>query len=269
MASPWQTVRELRRLVTTATWDDGSNGLVIGSSAYIRARVDQDDGFPDRLPFALLNVGNGTPDPDLPGLVSQEFIIVIATRVEGDSHGEAMLIGRKPSTTGKTGGQGVLPLVVPILASVKYLNGADGLPAKVAHVSTPINEQMDDGRIAWQQIILRAMCTTENHYPAPCDLVATGGSGQIALTWTRTPARFDRQNTIVRYASGSTPPASATTGTGWTLSDAANDTSTTITGLRAGTYSVAIFGGYADFGTTVHRYSDQVAGTTRASVSVT
>lgn len=270
MASPWQTIRQLRQIIATATWPDGSGARVIGDNA---ARITADaEMAPDRLPFALLNVGQQTADADDPGLVDQEFTLVLAVAVPGHDLGEHGVIGGPSAETDRWGfstNRGLLEVEGPVLSAVQRLNGADGVPIEVRSVSAAAVGKMDrDKSVVWRTYSLAARCTRADEYPAPRNLVATGGSGQIVLTWDLPPSRFDLSAIVVRYASGATAPASVSAGTPVTLgSDLA--TGVTITGLAAGTYSVAVFAKYQDTNAADLRYSDQETGSTRLSVTVT
>jgi len=80
---------------------------------------------------------------------------------------------------------------------------------------------------------------------------ADAGSGNASLSWTIPPDRFDRDKVILRRAAGSTPPASATAGTGVTLS---GDLATSVTdNPGSGSFAYSLFGAYDESGTA--RYS--------------
>ena len=270
MASPWQTIRAIRARVAAAPWDTSPSGLIIGSSAYISAGVENDAQLPGRLPFAFLNVGTQTGDLDDAGLVKQEFNLVLVTGVEGHDLGEFNLIGGPSGKTPRSAysqGRGILEIENGVLAEVKTLTGADGCPILVEHISAAAPQWLRGRSVVWRQYVLSAWCTRADEYPAPRQLVATGGSGEIVLAWDLPPSRFDLDSVILRYASGATPPASATAGTGITLASSLA-TSVTLSGLGAGTYSVAAFAKYIDTNANDPKYSDQETGSYRASVSV-
>jgi hypothetical protein len=162
--------------------------------------------------------------------------------------------------------------------AVGRLTGADGVRATVALVSAPSAQQAQGRIVVATEIQVRAGCTVRRHYDAPSFLVATGAAGSVSLSWVNPPLRWDqypgdahdgtRLAPILRYASGATPPSSATAGSdGGTLAASATTASVT---LAAGTYSFAIFQPYTETGgSAAERYSAQETGTTRASVVVT
>lgn len=270
MASPWQTVRALRHILATERWPDGSAAEVLGSGAtFITAAIDK---APDRIPFALLNLGQQTADDDDPGLLSQDFTLVLAVGVHGHDLGEHNLIGGPSSEVDRWGfstNRGLLEVERVLLSAVQRLNGADGAPIEVRYGSAAAPVEMDrDRTVVVRTYTLTALCTREDEFPAPRNMVATGGSGQIALTWDLPPSRFDLKRIKLRYASGATAPATHSAGTPATLSSALA-VSKTITGLSAGSYSLALFGEYEDTNAENLRYSEQETGSTRLSVVVT
>lgn len=269
MASVRQTALQLRHLARAATWADSPNEVVLGGSCYVTPGFTDDDELPDRLPFGVFNIGDESPDEDDGTLVSQEFLFYVATSVEGHNLGENHLLGGPAATQprgGSSQGAGLLDVADALFAAVGQLTGADGTPIEVVPAGTPAVAVLRGREVVYRAYRLTALCTRVDEFPAPRRLVATGGSGEIALTWDLPPSRYDMDSMIVRYASGATAPASPTAGTGVTLgSDLA--TSVTISGLGSGAYSVAAFAKYVDDGSTL--YSSQDRGSTRTSVSVT
>ena len=86
------------------------------------------------------------------------------------------------------------------------------------------------------------LTTTTKTYPPPFRFVVknspTPGAG--SATWTNPALRYDSYRVILRYASGSIPPATISSGTGVPLlSDFS--TSAIFAGLAPGTYSFSLF----------------------------
>lgn len=271
MASPWQTIRQARYLVGNAAWDTSPSEKVIGAAfAKITAGVDDDQDLPERVPFALLNLGNQTADDDDPRYLRQEIILALVASVEQDPFGEASLIGgasTKSPRSAYSEGRGLAEIEGAVLDEVSLLTGADGAPVVISYGSSGGTQTFRGRSAVWRQYVLSCLCSRADEYPSPQNLVATGGAGQIALTWDLPAARFDLSSMILRYASGATAPATVTSGTDGGVSTLA--TSKTITSLGAGTYSIAIFAKYVDTNTGDPKYSEQTTGTTRLSVTVT
>lgn len=269
MASPLQTIREIRATVAAATWPDGAASQVIGANAaMITAGVEDDQDLPDRLPFALINLGAQTADEDDPGLVTQEIVLVLAASVPGHNMGEYSLIGGASGESGRWGystNRGLLEVETVIIAAVQRLNGADGAPIEVKYGSASAPQRLKDKAVVFRQYTLSAVCTRADEYPAPQNLVVgTPLVGQIPLTWDLPASRFDLSSIVLRYATGATAPATIADGTDGGVSTLA--TSKTIIGLAANTYSVSVFGKYQDTNASDLRYSDPLS---RTSVVVT
>jgi len=268
MSSPWQAIRQVEHLVQTAAWTDSPADEVVGTSTYIAANIAEDMQLPGRLPFAFLNLGDWREDDDDPLLGEQDIYLVLATAVGGGAYGGESLVGGAGRATGTSDGRGILEIQTPVLTQLENMIGVDGNVVRIAPGSAGGGEWRDGVQLAWRQFVLTVMCSVKNEYPPPSALVATGGAGQIALTWTVAPSRFDLDAMIYRYASGATAPATFDAGDGGEVL-AATATSATPTGLVAGTYSVAVFARYDDVNTSDYHYSPQETGTTRLSVSVT
>lgn len=270
--SPWQVLRQLKYLASLARWPGGSASLVVASSSYATAGPIPETRVANAVPLVAFSLGTPTPDDDRPDLIDQEILMTLVVGVQGDPTGESALVGGSRSGgVGASAGRGLAEVAVPLLAALGSLTGADGTPIVVAYSGSPEPVVFDEEAgpaYLQQRFALKVRCTTTDEYPAPSELVV--GSplvGQIPLSWTLSPARFDRYKIRACYASGSTPPATYAAGTAITLASA---TSTSVTvALAPGTYSVAIFTAYAPFGGASDEfYSDQETGTTRAGIVV-
>lgn len=267
MSSPRQTILQIRKIIQDATWPGGPTDAIVGKTAYITSGVEEDSQLPARLPFVLLNVSDGVADSDDPGLIQQEFVMVLVTAVGGHDLNEHSLVGGPGRAPGVGSGRGLLEIEEALLPEVQSLTGADGTPILVSHGTSPGPQRLGDRPVVMKNYMLSCWCSRADEFPAPSRLVATGGSGQIALTWDLPPSRYDLDSVILRYASGATAPASVTAGTGVSLVGA-KPTSHTITGLAADDYSLAVFAKYVDQNEDCAEYSEQVTGTTRTEITV-
>lgn len=277
--NPQQFARQMRYLLLSDTWADSPGEVVFGAPAansregggvVVTAGPSEEaiKGMGLRPPFCLIYVDDVEADPEEPGLLLQTFGVVLVAAVEGDPFGERVLMGGPKASVGQSYGRGILEVEAKVRARIGKLTGADGARAVLAYTGSSSVERVGSKAFAARRYLVRAWCTSEPHYDAPVHLVATGGSGQVALTWTLPPARFDRLSVILRRASGSTAPTSATDGTGVTLSGA---TATSVTDtVAAGTYSYALFESYDETGSgSAERYSSQVLGSYRNGVVAT
>jgi hypothetical protein len=268
VASVRQVTKQIRHLARTATWPRSPNEVILGGSCYVSPGFSDEEALPSRLPFAIFNLADETPDDDDGNLVTQQMFFYIATSVEGHELGENHILGGPSATQPRGGvsrGAGLLDIADALFAEIGQLTGADGTPIEVVPAGAPANSTMSGREVVYRAYRLSVICTRTEEFPAPRRLVATGGSGEVVLTWDLPPSRYDLDSIVVRYAAGATPPADETSGTGVALgSDLA--TSVTISGLAADDYSVAVFAKYIDDGSSL--YSSQDRGSTRASVTV-
>lgn len=267
--TPWQCARQLRYLLLAAAWPTGAAERVFGAVVVSQAPNDRVLGNV-RLPLALIRLGGGTSDDQEPRLVRETLEVVLMAQVPGDPLGEAALIGGpRAGGAGSSAGRGVLELEEVLMGAAAQLGGADGVRLRLAGKGR--GQAAPDavhGAIAARGYVFEGWLGSERSYPAPVNLVATpAGSGAVNLSWTLPPQRFDRLEVVLRRAAGSTPPASATDGTGVTLASAMATSVTDDPG--AGTFSYALFAGYdetSETPTTTDRWSSAVS---RAGVVVT
>lgn len=273
----WQLIQQVRYVLDTLTWGEGTDANVFGA-VLATAQPTAEALARWTFPVALVRPGGSTHDAQEPRLVEQDVDVAILTSTPGDAAGERALVGGpRAAGVGSSDGRGLLEVEAAALAALRQLAGANGVRLQLVSTSAAeAQPEPDAAYVVARAYRLRGWVQLARHYPAPTQIAATGGSGQVALTWSNAPDRFDRYGTsltrtVVRRASGTTPPASPTAGTGVALA-AYDDEAVTDTGLAAGTYSYAIFATYDETTatpTTADRWSAQVTGTTAASVTVT
>jgi hypothetical protein len=192
-----------------------------------------------------------------------------------DDHGEAALIGWTRAATqgqGKSTGRAADEVAGRLIEAIFTARGStiDSTHAIQARV-IPVDRLI---AVDGMQVVARPFelevynATVARRYHVPKKLRATGGVGQVSLTWSLPPTRFDTLSVILRRAAGATAPATVTDGTGVTLASALA-TSVTDSGLAAGTYSYSLFAAYDETTatpTTADRYSSPATAT---SVTVT
>lgn len=265
----WQVARQLAYLLRTATWPDTPSAVVFGEVAVTDVPLEQAIGAFGRFPLALIRMGGGPADPQQPQLLTESASVDLVVALPGDSVGERSLLGGpRAGGQGTSAGRGVLEVEEEAAEACQKLGGANGVRVRiVSRGRSAVSEDKAHGYVMSRGLALEVRCSAARHYPKPMNFVATGGVGQVVMTWDLPPARFDRLAVILRRASGATPPASATSGTGVTLASA---TATGVTDVvAAGTYSYALFESYDETSATpatADRYSESV---TRASVVAT
>ena len=255
--------RQIAYLIRSRKWEgSGSNEVVFASTSVVETAAPIDLALAELvLPAAFVRPLEGEADATEPRLILERFDVTLAAAVAGGRFGkESLAGGSRSGGQGASPGRGVLELENEVLATLSELVQTAGL-ALTLRSRGPGDLQFkgDAGFVTTRSLVFEAALLAYRYYHPPLNLAATGGAGQAVLTWTVGPDRYDRLAVVLRRASGSTPPATATAGTGVTLGSALA-TGVTNTGLAAGTYSYAAFMAYDETSatpTTADRYSDQ------------
>ena len=263
-----QVLKQVRYLLRSRQWE-GTGEIVFAEDSVHVTTAPEDHALASMIsPIALIRPLEETSDPkhdEEPDYLVGTFALKLITVTPGDAAiGENALIGaNRTAGASSSKGRGLLEIEEEVFAAIESLNGVDGVEiqcrAKGAAGAT-IDAEMR--YMAFRDYTFEAIVTADRFYHPPRNLAAVApGGGQVSLTWTLPPDRFDRRQMVLRRASGSTAPATPTAGTGVTLG---SDLATSVTDTPGvGTWSYALFCGYTDTGAaTNERYSDQVTGTT-------
>lgn len=273
-----QLCLHLRSLLKARTWADingtalGSGAKVFGEKVAISAGARTSEILTTLgIPCAIIMPGITARDPQAredPRVRQATIRVKIINRVAGDSIGQNVLVGAAIGDEGKSAGHGILEIAEQVEYELQDLGPINGAPIYVLGSTQPTPVELEDqGMVVFMDVEFDAKVTTSVHYP-PCPVfTATGEVGQVSLTWSLAPDRFDRYRVVLRRASGATAPTSITGGTGVTVG--AEDTSVTDSGLAIGTYSYALFQTYDERSATPDSDDHVSAAITQTSVSVT
>lgn len=275
MMSPVQIERQLAYLVAAQVWPDSPAATILAGGVVVSAKPAAELVGKLSTPFGVVRSSRLVPDPIIPVRFQEStFDLELAAEVWADEYGHATLVGANRESVGQSGGRGLRELVDEIRNQINgglLVDSTHGMQGYLEVTETPRRVPGKDGGVvyAFQTIHVRVFgCPSARFYHQPIRLLATGGSGQVALSWTLPPDRFDRLKVILRRASGSTPPSSVSSGTGVTLS-ASLATSKTDTGLSPGTYSYSLFGAYDETHSPVSTEERYSAAATATSITVT
>ena len=268
--TPLQIAKQLQYLLRQRQWEGNvSYEKVFFATAIAISPIAVDSWLASKpFPGCLINIGSAANDQQAPAYLDQSFDLILIGGNPGDEDGEyAITGGGRGRGIGSSSGRGLGEFEPELWATIQLLTQQNGIQVQgfmPTAVAAQIVAQL--GFIASRQYTFRALCTTNRTYPGVTALVGSGASGgAISLTWAIAPTQWmsvsGSGGQVVRYAAGSTAPATPTSGTsGGVITGAA--TSASITGLASGTYSVSIFTGYAEYDPatpTVDRYSDPVS----------
>jgi hypothetical protein len=243
----WQVTRQIKYILTQRTWE--GTGSVVFPSGSVKATEAMGEKVKRtgiRMPFALVAPGAAQADPEHneePDLLRRDFRVSVMTMTPGDHVGERPLIGGNIPDTSKSEGRGILEIEEEVLAAIKYAATDLGvvIEYKASGVAMPLLDA-DLGYILSQDHMFQAWLTAARFYHPAINFVATGGAGQVSLSWGVPPDRFDRYRMVLRRAAGATAPTSISGGTGVTLASAL--ATSVVDTVAAGTYSYALFATY-------------------------
>lgn len=269
----WQMSRQMAYSLRQRKWEGNSgNEVVFHTSSAIETSAQIPLALNELiLPAVFVHPIDAEADENDPRLLIERFEVTIVAEIAGGRHGRESLIGgSRAGGQGSSKGRGILEIEEEVLAVLQNVNQTGGVRLILRGKGASEPQFIEDrGDVSTRTLTFEAALTQARYYHPPLRLAGTGGSGQVSLTWLNPPTRYDTLAVILRRASGSTAPTSATAGTGVTLGSA-TATSVTDTGLGAGTYSYAVFMSYDETGAgSAERYSTQERTTTKTGVVVT
>lgn len=262
--NPWQGTQQIAYQFGKITWPDSPGEFVFADGS-----VQVSDADPAELlgtaaaPFALIRTPDLTQDDESPDLAVSEAVwtITIVHFAAADRFGRAVAMGANRASQGSTAGKGLVEIEERAFAALRSVPGVL-LRARAAGPTRPLKSDPSAQAFARDLVVASGRLPTARYY-APCSrLKATGGSGQVALSWSLPPDLFHMANVVLRRSlAGGAVPATVTDGAGVTLSGPLA-TSVTLTGLAVGVYQFSIFTGCDETRTpptTPDRYSAAVS----------
>lgn len=200
-----QMAQQIKQTLETTTWPESPNDVVFGSRmVYIIAGLPTEDDLPGGFPFALINIGVGTNDPDDTNILEQSFGVLVVSDAPGGQMGEHALIGGAKSTLGTSANRGALELNGRVLAALKDLRGVDGAALQLSATSAGAPSKTGNGRhMVIGESSFTGWVTAEPSYTHPTRLALASG----VWTWTggQCSARFDFIRYRLGYVAGTTP----------------------------------------------------------------
>ena len=251
----WQVCMQLRNILKARTWADvagtalGTGAKVFGENVIISAGTETNQILSSmNTPCCVIIPGPSQRDAEAgedPRLRTATIRVKVIQSVMGDAYGEALMVGANIADEGGSAGHGLLEIEEQVEYAIGDLSQANACWIYVLGASQPIPVQYEgQGSVAYMDLDFDVKVTTSRYYP-PCPaLTATGGSGQIVLSWTLAPDRYDRYRVVLRRKSGDTAPT-AINGDD-SVSIGAEVVTVTDSGLSGGNYSYALFQTYDD-----------------------
>tara|TARA_R110002020_G_scaffold55059_4_gene153022 strand:- start:4544 stop:5332 length:789 start_codon:yes stop_codon:yes gene_type:complete len=193
-----QMAQQIRHVLATATWPESPSRLVFGERmAFVVAGMPDEDELPGGFPFALVNIGGGTSDPDDPNLLEQNFTVLTVADVSGGRMGEQALVGGAKSALGTSANRGVLELNARVRDALKDLKGSDGAALQLSATSAGSPVRLGRGRhMAIGESSFTGWTTAAPSYTAPSRLAVS------STTWTWTGGQCSSRFDFIRYRLG-------------------------------------------------------------------
>ena len=255
--NPWQLAQQIKHELGQVTWPGGSGEVVFGSrSVLVYAGALAEDEHPPGFPFAFVTIGAGTPDPDDPDVIEQQFSVATAVEVAGDPLGEHAVIGGARADIGRSQGAGIAEVAERVRSTLQTLTAADGASAVVTGSGIGAPAVLGRGKqLAFDEYTVSALCTSAARYTAPQELQVAGDTWSWRGEWC--VPRFDFVSFTLGYVAGASAVATVAELDGIVYTGTADETAAAPVAGR--TYQV--FAGYNGHGgATVDTYSDAVVG---------
>lgn len=207
-----QMAQQLKHLLEQVRWGAAEADLVFGSRGSVAVFAGVPEHLPAGAPWCLVGIESAEVDEDEPGLLTQQFGLLVGAEVAGDRMGENALIGGAAASLGRSANRGVAEVAERARFAVQKLTGADGAKIQVSSVTAGPAGIGDRGRhVATMQIGLEAVCTSAPHYLAPQHMRYE--SGKWRWYGLHCEARFDWVRYRVVRKSGQDPSADPSDGT--------------------------------------------------------
>lgn len=246
----WQVSQQIKFMLQKLQWS-GDTNEVFGTVAVTHLRL-RDLVGQARLPAAFIRPRRVIADPEFPEIVnSQSFEIeLVDSNIQSRFDESSIIGGARPDLT-TSSGRGVDELLYVVNNALKENNPETGFVVVSKFASAAAVTSISDRMYASRTVVIDSRGGTQPYYSPGRFFTNTGGT----LTWTNAAARFDfhdavanlsaRGSVVLRYAAGSTPPATVTAGTAATLS---GNFATSYThgddSQGSGTFSYSLFMGY-------------------------
>lgn len=254
----WQLTRQIRYLLRQRKWaGEPTNEKVFHDNSVRITPIDIEEmlgiGTPNS-PVCKINTGRRTSDEQAKGYVAVEVMITLAVQVEGDELAENATVGAN-RVGGKTSsrGRGLAEVESELFAVLDDTTAMQGMQIQgysagsvsVARISTASS-------FVYCEHTFVFYCTSAPTWLGPTSLVGSGATGGTAsLSWTPAATSWSSiaaaGGQIIKYAAGSTPPATPDDGLDGPEITGVDDDAV-ITGLASGDYAISIFTAYKEFG---------------------
>lgn len=244
MSSLRQHLVDVIAQLQALTWPSGAAELVFGAAVYASHEQAREALAKSSRPFAIVTIGRSERDEECPTLFRGTLYVDIYVWNPQGWVGESGVLGaNRTGGVGSSKGRGLAEIEEVLLAIGRSSEDDRVRPGRLFRAAEPVAEIPDTHGGVTRRYELEVWATAADTYPDAVFLHGVDlGGGQVRLNFERPGSRSDYSALILRRASGSTPPASATDGTGVTITSESSGTHVDAPG--AGTWAYALFGRY-------------------------
>jgi hypothetical protein len=271
----WQCLKQLKYLLQQRKWTGTSNVVFNANSVIVSANPELHALNHLIVPICIIKPNEATIDPEFKEnqrIVERSCSIILITAIGGDAatSENAVMGANRTSGSLKSEGRGLLELEEEVFETINLLTEQSGITMLFSASSSMGVKRVDTGADIWYVSMMEYpfklfTSTLRKVYPPVSNLIITVPSigTENDLSWTLPATRYDTYKVIVRKASGTTPPATATAGTGVTLGSLL--ATSVVDPITFGTtWSYSVFMAYDETHqptSEAQRYSDPVSGT--------
>lgn len=243
----WQVCQVLQGIIRAKTWPGGTNTVFDNDSVRVIPQGDEIQDLDEGLmpPLCLIMPLTGDIDPEYKeesDLVMRNIDITLVTVNQGDRIGETPIMGGMRVDSTQSAGRGLAEIEEPLFAAIQELAVENGIVIQFqSYGEGQVRRDAANQYIGIQDYTFRVYCSVHQTYKPATQLVATGGTGEVSLSWVNPPVISTVYRGVLIRKPGLVAPTSITDGTVVlsTLSLAAS--SYADTPLAAGTYSYSFF----------------------------
>jgi len=240
--NPWQMAQQIKHELEQVVWPGSGGHTVFGSKGQrvcVFAGSPDEEQLPGGFPCCFVQIGNGNPDDEHPGLIEQTFSLMTVAEGRGDPLGEHAIIGGAMPSPLKSGSRGVAEIDERVRSAVADLTGIDGVTILQTATSLGTPAPLGEGQnLALSSLDLSVLCTSAYHYAAPQEVITAGGS----FTWegAHCSARWDFIEFYLVELIGSSPANDPTEGV-----VLYQGTDVSFSGVEQAGYTYTVFASYA------------------------
>ena len=208
-----QLAQQIKFELEKVVWNVPSGTTVFGGDGVrVTSGEPTQEQLPSAFPFAIVVLGDGSPDEWDDDLIEQTVTVMCVVAVAGDPMGEHAVIGGSTGDLTKSHARGSHEVAERARSAVRGLTVMTGAQITVTGVASSSPKNLNGLQCVVEEFTVSAICTSDMHYAAPQEIKLAGSN----WTWagaTHCRGRFDFVEYDLVYKAGASPPSSPADGT--------------------------------------------------------